>query len=387
MRFDRGIFGAQIFQVLRRPVRPEAQQFFLIDILRGLAAFAIIVFHYKNFFLGSARQGLAMGDLDQIPFFQALSFLRYHGSAAVMLFWMISGFVMALVYSGHGRQIDARAYTANRLSRLYPLHFLTLMYLLVLQSASFHLFGQGQIYHNTDPYHFVLQVFFVSAFGFEEGLSFNGPIWSVSAEVFAYAVFFLFVRFVPVTLISTVIALMLSIVGYGVYPSVLLLCLVYFFGGMIVFILFDLCKLWPGRALVGVVLVFVLCAALDWLMVQVGVALPDTIRLLGAFGALLVILALWETRFPFQRVYARFRAIGDITYSTYLLHTPVQATFLFCVALGWVNLSVVFEPVFAITYALFLCVLAYIVFLKVEMPAKRWVRSKLLRSPHETGKP
>src|SRR5690606_24787195 len=43
-----------------------------------------------------------------------------------------------------------------------------------------------------DAYHFWLQTAFVSHWGFEQGESFNAPIWSVSIEVGLYALFFAF---------------------------------------------------------------------------------------------------------------------------------------------------------------------------------------------------
>ena len=51
-----------------------------------------------------------------------------------------------------------------------------------------------------DFYHFVLQFFFISSWGFEDGPSFNGPIWSVSIEIFIYGIFFLSVLLVFINL-------------------------------------------------------------------------------------------------------------------------------------------------------------------------------------------
>jgi len=76
------------------------------------------------------------------------------------------------------------------MSRLYPLHFLTLMFVLLLQFFyEFFLDLQMNQGYN-DFYHFILNLFFVSSWGLEEGNSYNLPIWSVSKEIIAYLVFF-----------------------------------------------------------------------------------------------------------------------------------------------------------------------------------------------------
>lgn len=130
---------------LVRPVPCVQTQFILIDVLRGMATLTIIIFHYKNFFLGSHGQGLEMSVLDEIGFFQVFDVLRTHGALAVMLFWMISGFVLMLVYGDRVARLNGRSYVANRISRLYPLHLVTLLYVAGLQSLSQAQFGTWQI--------------------------------------------------------------------------------------------------------------------------------------------------------------------------------------------------------------------------------------------------
>ena len=51
-------------------------------------------------------------------------------------------------------------------------------------------FGNYQINSINDTYHFILNFFFISGWGFEKSYSFNGPIWSVSIELIIYALSF-----------------------------------------------------------------------------------------------------------------------------------------------------------------------------------------------------
>ena len=78
-----------------------------------------------------------------------------------------------------------------RLSRLYPLHFLTLMMVVFF---TINLFKQNEfflVYQNNDfVSFFFFKFFFISDWGFENGYSFNGPIWSISVEIMVYIFLF-----------------------------------------------------------------------------------------------------------------------------------------------------------------------------------------------------
>ena len=78
---------------------------------------------------------------------------------------------------------DSKKFFVNRFTRLYPLHFITLIIVAVLQFFSFKSLNQFMIFDYNDIYHFFLNIFFISSWGFEKGMSFNQPIWSVSYEI------------------------------------------------------------------------------------------------------------------------------------------------------------------------------------------------------------
>ena len=126
---------------------------------------------------------------DQFPFYGLLWPLYLFGNGAVQVFWVISGFVFAKVYAG--QRTPGRDFALRRFARLYPLHFVTLLIVALLQLAATALVGSNLIYQYNDPYHFALQLAFASNWGLESGFSFNGPIWSVSVEVLVYFLFWL----------------------------------------------------------------------------------------------------------------------------------------------------------------------------------------------------
>jgi peptidoglycan/LPS O-acetylase OafA/YrhL len=76
-----------------------------------------------------------------------------------------------------------------RLSRLYPLHFATLILVAFLQFAYMYSHGQFFLYRNT-PEAFVTNLVFGSNWFPWQTTTFNGPIWSVSVEIVVYFGFF-----------------------------------------------------------------------------------------------------------------------------------------------------------------------------------------------------
>ena len=106
------------------------------------------------------------------------------------MFYAISGFVFAYIYLSINEKVSGKEFFVNRFARLYPLHFATLIIVAILQIINWSTTNSFQITHYNDFYHFILQLFFISSWGFEEGHSFNGPIWTVSIEIFIYGVFF-----------------------------------------------------------------------------------------------------------------------------------------------------------------------------------------------------
>lgn len=167
--------------------------FELIDTGRGFCALTILVFHFRHFLMPEAGAPLPETDLGALPFHAILRPLYQYGLYAVHAFWLISGFVFSHVY-GDGKVRQGHIYALNRFSRLYPLHFVTLVTVAILQAISYYQLGYFQIYANNDTCRFILHIFFASNWWLQEVDSFNAPIWSVSVEVLVYVIFFFSAR-------------------------------------------------------------------------------------------------------------------------------------------------------------------------------------------------
>lgn len=357
------------------PIVGMNRQFYALDILRGIAALTIIVWHYKNFLRGTDLDGLTAKEIDTSWLLSFFEFIIPTGFFAVALFWMISGFVFMLVYAGQGKGLRASDYAINRFSRLYPLHFATLIYVAGLQILSQSDFNGYQIYQINDGQHFIMQLFFVSAWGFESGNSFNGPVWSVSAEIFTYIVFLIYARWIAVNFLSLAAVFLFSYGLVVVTDLLVFVCLTFFFGGCLVYGVVK--AIHNNKPRYGLAFAAVgLCAftIIDVWLVFIGFSLPYTIRLIGYFGFLILIIALLESDYP-QLDLRRFRGIGDITYATYLLHSPLQMTFLMGVAWNLIDLSIVLTAGFAVAY--FICVIgiSYLVFHYFEKPVQMRIRN------------
>ena len=145
--------------------------------LRAFAALAVVLYNHRVL-LHSALPGLPASVGSQ-------------GYLGVDVFFVLSGFVLALNYGGRihsGR--DYFEFVGYRVARLCPLHLFTLAAVLVMVHGALSL---GFTVHS--PHRFaidrqlLLHVLMIHSWGFEEGLRYNLPSWSISAEFFAYLLF------------------------------------------------------------------------------------------------------------------------------------------------------------------------------------------------------
>jgi peptidoglycan/LPS O-acetylase OafA/YrhL len=162
-----------------------------LEVLRFLTAFAILVFHYRHFaFVADKPVGLVN---DRLPLYGLLHAFYDHGTRGVWIFWCISGFIFFWKYRDAiaDRSVGGWRFFVLRFSRLYPLHIATLLLVALVQPLYFNLNGYFFVYQDNDLLHFLPQLLMASNWGFQDVLSFNGPIWSISIEVLVYFFFFI----------------------------------------------------------------------------------------------------------------------------------------------------------------------------------------------------
>ncbi len=304
-----------------------------LDALRGVAALAIVIWHWQHFLALGGYRTQEEGRVSQ-PLYAMLKPLYVQGWAAVDLFFVLSGFVFFWLYADavRTRSIGGPRFAALRFSRLYPLHVALLIVVAVLQCCFFSAHGNFFIYRANDWQHFLAQLFLVQNWWPRAEQSFDGPSWSVSIEVLLYAIFFIACRagmrrplhIFAAALAGALLILFEEHIGRGVT------C--FFMGGLMVAI-WERLRADPRAAMISHWLS--IAAAAGWLFlfallygdshwVANGEAND---KFLLAFDCLLcpatvLALALREyLRGPPPRLLSR---LGDISYATYMLHFPMQ---------------------------------------------------------------
>lgn len=358
--------------------------FLWVDILRGCAALAILVWHYKHFYCARAESwctfapSFLLKDETTLPFYTTFELLYLYGGKAVELFWVISGFVFAAIYAAAPRQASGREFFINRFARLYPLHLTTLIVVAALQAISFRLVGHDQIYIFNDAYHFVLNLLFASYWGFEHGLSFNGPIWSVSVEVVVYVLFFAAlpaIRRRPAVIVA-LIALFLGlrlVQGDQIY---VLNCGAAFFLGCLVFYSWRRLDALGAAvpALAGLAWIAPPALALAAFGPDGGLGLETTLIFLFA-GVVLLVASL--DRLDPLGVGRRLRLVGDLTYGVYLWHVPTQILLITLIEALALDRGMVGQPWFFAGFFAIVVSIAWVSFRLIETPARIYLRRTL----------
>jgi peptidoglycan/LPS O-acetylase OafA/YrhL len=250
--------------------------------LRGLAALAVVGFHFAPLMAG-------------IPIFN-------RGFLGVDLFFLLSGFILANVY---GKEMNVRSFFVARFARTYPLHLFILAMLLPW-------FGRAPEY-SADSLLCNLTMTQVLCGG---PLSWNSVSWSLSAEWISYLLFPILLRpvlscprwmaGVLVLGCAGIIIAISPITRYDIYRmGALYRSLPEFLAGMILYRAY--CDKWLAHwgYFVGAIVVLVSALATH---------APD-ILVVSAFAA--IILASPYVR-PMKHKALSF--LGDISYSLYMVH-------------------------------------------------------------------
>ncbi|HEU0310290.1 MAG TPA: acyltransferase [Sphingomicrobium sp.] len=377
MSYLRPLDVASSRPLLHERGRPAETKLLGLELVRFVCAFAVLVWHYQHFYsiIGAPAFNPSAQPLHALlePFYR-------YGMFGVQIFWGISGFIFFWKY---GQAIaDLRVGGAKffwlRLSRLYPLHFATLLLVASLQPIHVALTGHSFVYQGNDAPNFVAQLFMATHWGRPTPFTFNGPIWSVSAEVFVYALFFLLVRRFGAGwgTIAGTIAATLAAMTAG-FASPVLLCASYFFVGG------AAARLFLERQLAGRTSTLVPLSLGALALIAIGSRLGGVtlteqnivLLLLAATPPLLLLAAQdWQLlgRWP-----QTIQAVGNLTYSTYLIHFPMQLLVaVACAATGLV--LPVQSPLLLVVYLVATIAIGRWLFLRLERPAQNWIRRQTL---------
>jgi peptidoglycan/LPS O-acetylase OafA/YrhL len=380
-------------------------RFYSLDVLRGLAALGIVFWHWDHFFY----QGTELGafDRERQPFYLLFKPLYLHGAWAVPLFFCLSGFIFFWLYSDKiaRRAVPPQEFAVLRFSRLYPLHLLTLFVVLAGQLLMRWRSGSFFVYPYNNLYHFMLQLGFASQWGFQKGMSFNGPIWSVSVEILLYALFFIVCtiswrRWWHLVIFSCLGYFLIRVGPDGVGRGISL----FFIGGLSFHAFVNLWRRGVSRSKLLAIWAF---AIMMWLLIPLiahhnslyhlyRVTCGESFTLAGRdpIGYALVVACRFslELLFPLTIITLtlteayrgtlgrRLAFLGDISYSSYLLHYPLQLLFVLATGAFGISNSFFYSPVALCLFFLILIPLALCTYQFFERPSQSWLRAHLLPS-------
>ena len=342
-----------------------------IELLRFISAFAVLMAHYMHFFepfnkLSNLNifTGYLQLNSDHLPFHSFLENFYKFGHMGVFFFWQLSGFVLAHAYINDLRyKIRFKEFFINRFARLYPLHFITLIILIVLQLILFKKFGDYQITDNNfydgenNIKNLIYHILFISGWSTESKITFNFPIWSVSIEIIIYFLFFFLLKpLYKYKLIFTIFVLALFIYldksGYNLFFAD---CGRYFFSGTLIYFLCEKIKNKNNILILSFILMI--------------------LTLIGNFKynlffSSIIFFAVFLEYIDNSKFKNSFSIAGNLTYSSYLLHVPLQLTFILLFGLFEMNFEIFTTNLFFIIYLCLIFLISYCSYKYIENPLR-----------------
>lgn len=356
-----------------------------VHLLRGLASLLVVWSHLSGFWLLENGRSSALQDLWYQLVAQPFHVFQNGGHLGVVLFFLISGYIITHTSLRETR----RDFAVKRTLRIFPpLLFATgvAALLLVISSATDTiLYGTN----SADAWTWIASVFLID--GFVSDTRVLDVTWTLVVELLFYTLTLVAMGLtqrspVAATWVMTgvwiaifVASTTLPVLSTTINSS-LPVYLAFLLAGRAIY-------LWhSGRA--GALTAVILTATHMMLyMVFIETLSPGFLLAPGGwvglepvvtYGyALLIFLGclVWSP----SRLWAPFRVLGDISYSLYLLHLPVGITVLNLLDLLGVPESV--NTLIAIAVSL---VAAYVMYLLIEAPSQRFAR-RLIRTKFPLG--
>jgi len=350
-----------------------------IELLRFFSAFVVVITHYIHFFNPFLKDSTLVIyknylELDgkYLPFYNLLENFYRFGYVGVYFFWLISGFVLAYTYLNNERyKISFKNFFINRFARLYPLHLLTLILVLLIQfflkieTGSNQIIGHSLYNGENNFKNFISHALFISGWIKESKFSYNFPIWSVSIEIVIYFLFFFSLQF---------------LYKFRFVLSFLFFIFFLYLEKSDVNLFFDSC----GRYFFSGVFLFVLCEKtknLNYILLLATFLL--ILNYVGnfkynVFFASLVLYAYYfyyKVNYNFSKNYSK---LGNLTYGSYLLHIPLQLFTIFIFYKFELNSNIFTNYYFLLIYISIIFSVAHISYKFYENPAKVYLKKNLL---------
>ncbi len=352
-----------------------------LDGLRGISALVVVIHHLlltlpwfadRVGFGSLSRKGHFTFSIHNIFEYTPLHIL-YGGTEAVMIFFVLSGYVLV-----NAIKKDApSSYVRFRLLRLYApmLIAVTLAAGLVLLFKHKTVPG-GSWWLNSHAIKFTLASYFKDLWVVDGNDSLDSSLWTMRYEVFFSLAVLVLAKYVFKKSIASFAIAMFSMCGMiflGMHYSLDLLgwLPVFFAGSALHWLPTSKIKAVSIRLVTGILILF-----LPWCLAGFGYSL-NTIadRILMAIGAVLIVEVCREPGTQISRLLnSRLpRLAGRYSYSLYLIHAPVLTTVWLAMGSSVGHIAWLFRCVIALAA---IAVSTTVVYQLGEKPSLKWIHSR-----------
>lgn len=353
-------------------------RFYTLELSRFLLASWVLFFHFSLIVNTVEIKDPAPESL----FFNQFVPLGFH---AVPIFWVISGIVITHRYS---TVFELKAFFVSRVARLVPLHYLTLLLVLVFQILNRKIAGRDEIYQCcNDTRHFLLHLLMIHGLGFEESYAFNGPSWSISAELLAFIVFALvrskramniqcsfqvFVIFYFSTVLVVGVSLLYNIDPHRFSRSFASIC-AFFLGSLV----YSSIQYRSFKALFFALIITVIPTMLSAVDDDIGLVFGMNSFLQFPIFILILSFLMWhEFNSNLGRVgnstltMRILDSLGKLSFPIYMLHIPIS---LVLIAFShYLKVTWSFQTLMTVYFAS-TCIASYFVNIFYEEPLRKWI--------------
>ena len=239
---------------------------------------------------------------------------------------------------------------------------LILQTILLVETGSHQITGNSVYTGKIDLSNFFLHLFFISGWAFENTHTLNFPIWSVSIEILIYIIFFYLIKLIYKykLILSSLLVVFFLLLDKSNLQLFFSSCGRYFFTGVLVYILFE--RMNKSYYLLAVGLVSLIIALTGTL--QLNLLFPSILIIAGYLDLLLV-----------NKMKNIFTFFGNLTYSIYLLHIPVQLLFILIIFEFKIDHSIFSTNYFFIIFNLSVILFSFLSFKYFENPMRKYIRN------------
>jgi len=337
-----------------------------LEALRGFAAIYVVLHHTLSVFF---------------PSNSLLNYLFKFGQEAVMVFFLLSGYVIAM--SLDKKHYTFKEYFIHRFLRIYTVFIFAiiisgLVYFYINPSETFDI---KQLFLNL----IMMQDYSGMKPGvFSDPIFNNNPLWSLSYEWWFYMIFFFhfsFFRNHPEKQeLFLAIAFVISVIGlitYKIFYNQISLFLMYYyiwFSGAYSYFIF---KTFSGRnRYISILIVGYLCIIaiytylfifneqishlVDHPVLEVRHYLASSVLLLFAIIVFLKLYNIFESNLIYLKVRNFFAYFAPISFGIYVIHYPIKSLLLEFELYAWLKLVLVFLISILLSYIIEIKIFTYL---------------------------